>query len=110
MRPLRLNGRVVHQIGLPYHWGNCGIVKGDSANDLISFVADPNVSIQESKALTGNIEPGRRNRERRAVTSGPLIARPFDPDHELRDLPAVRQRPVGKHGIRATRAQEGEET
>jgi len=32
----------------------------DSANDLISFVADPNVSIQESKALTGNIRAGRR--------------------------------------------------
>ena len=60
--PLRLGKRTFHQIGLPYHWGSKGRVKGDSTNDLIGFVADPNVSIQESKALTGNITAGRRNR------------------------------------------------
>jgi formate dehydrogenase major subunit len=60
--PLRLRRRTVHQIGLPYHWGSKGLSKGDAANELISFVADPNVYIQESKALTGNIEPGRRTR------------------------------------------------
>jgi formate dehydrogenase major subunit len=54
--------RVVHQIGLPYHWGSSGLVRGDSANELIAFVADPNVSIQESKALTADIRPGRRAR------------------------------------------------
>jgi formate dehydrogenase major subunit len=71
--PLRLNGRTVHQIGLPYHWGSRGLVRGDAANELVSFVADPNVSIMETKALTGNIEPGRRSRDRRVVTSGPLV-------------------------------------
>ncbi len=60
LKPLRIRGRWIHQIGLPYHWGANGLVRGDSANELISFVADPNVSIQESKALTGNIRPGRR--------------------------------------------------
>jgi formate dehydrogenase major subunit len=58
---LRIKGGVVHQIGLPYHWGAKGLVKGDAANELISFAADPNVSIQESKALTGDIRPGRRH-------------------------------------------------
>ena len=24
LRPLRVEGRVVHQIGLPYHWGGAG--------------------------------------------------------------------------------------
>ena len=64
VRPLEVGRRrrVVHQIGLPYHWGSAGVVRGDSANDLISFVADPNVSIQESKALTADIRPGRRAR------------------------------------------------
>ena len=57
IRPIRVRKRLVHQIGLPYHWGSKGLVRGDSANELISFVADPNVSIQESKALTGNIRP-----------------------------------------------------
>jgi formate dehydrogenase major subunit len=60
--PLRIGRRrrVVHQIGLPYHWGSSGLVTGDSANELIAFVADPNVSIQESKALTADIRPGRK--------------------------------------------------
>ncbi len=66
--PIRMKGRTIHQIGLPYHWGGKGLVKGDPANELIGFVADPNVSIQESKALTGNIQPGRRTAPRRAVT------------------------------------------
>lgn len=59
---LRIRGQIIHQIGLPYHWSSVGLVRGDAANDLIAFVADPNVSIQESKALTATIEPGRRRR------------------------------------------------
>jgi formate dehydrogenase major subunit len=72
LRPLRVDGRVVHQIGLPYHFGAVGLVRGDAANELIGFVGDPNVSIQESKALTAAIYSGRRSRGRRVVTSGPL--------------------------------------
>jgi formate dehydrogenase major subunit len=74
---LKIKSKTVHQIGLPYHWGSKGLSRGDAANELISFVADPNVSIQESKALTGNIEPGRRSRGRRVVTSGPLEGDPI---------------------------------
>jgi hypothetical protein len=47
-------------------------VTGDNVNELIGFVADPNVSIQSSKALTADIRSGRRSRKRRVVTSGPL--------------------------------------
>jgi formate dehydrogenase major subunit len=60
MTPLRIEGRVVHQVGLPYHWGRAGIITGDSANDLFPIVLDPNVHIQESKAATCDIRPGRR--------------------------------------------------
>ncbi len=60
--PVRVRRRLVHQIGMPYHWGERGLVTGDVTNDLIAFVADPNVWIQESKALTANIRPGRRAR------------------------------------------------
>ena len=51
MRPLRVGGRIVHQIGLPYHWGVGGdaVVTGDSANDLLGVALDPNVHIQETK-------------------------------------------------------------
>jgi formate dehydrogenase major subunit len=73
LRPLRIGKRLVHQIGLPYHWGGAGRVRGDAANELIAFVADPNVSIPESKVCTGNIEAGRRSQGRRVPTSGPLV-------------------------------------
>ncbi|MBV8354668.1 MAG: molybdopterin-dependent oxidoreductase [Candidatus Eremiobacteraeota bacterium] len=49
-------------IGLPYHWGRKGIATGESANDLLPIVTDPNVHIQESKAATCDIRPGRRPR------------------------------------------------
>jgi formate dehydrogenase major subunit len=60
--PLVIGGRTVHQIGLPYHWGVGGdaVVSGDSANDLLGVTLDPNVQIQESKAGSCDIRPGRR--------------------------------------------------
>ncbi|MCY7290198.1 MAG: formate dehydrogenase, partial [Cryobacterium sp.] len=63
LRALVIDGKQVHQIGLPYHWGVGGggaIVSGDSANDLLGVTLDPNVHIQESKAATCDIQPGRR--------------------------------------------------
>lgn len=64
VRPLRLNGKVVHQIVMPYHWGysSGGVITGDVVNDLPSIVLDPNVYIQESKAGTCDVLPGRRPR------------------------------------------------
>ena len=74
--PLTVGGRTVHQVGLPFHWGPNGLSKGDSANDLLSVVVDPNVSIQEDKAATCDIRPGRRPR-------GPELA-PFLEDYRRR--------------------------
>jgi formate dehydrogenase major subunit len=62
MAPLVIAGRRLHQVGLPYHWGRNGLTAGDSANDLLSLVLDPNILIQESKAATCDIRPGRRPR------------------------------------------------
>lgn len=62
MAPLRIDGRVVHQVWMPYHWGSTGLTTGDVVNDLIGVVADPNVFIQESKVLTCDVRPGRRPR------------------------------------------------
>ena len=87
---LQVKGKVVHQIGLPYHWGGVGRVRGDSTNDLIGFVADPNVGIQESKAFTGNIIPGRRS------LSGGLtgVREQPAPAEVSRDLPQVGDGPA----------------
>jgi formate dehydrogenase major subunit len=64
MAPLRVDGRTVHQIWMPYHWAQTGLTTGDVVNDLIGVVADANVFIQESKVLTCDIRPGRRPRGR----------------------------------------------
>ncbi|MFB9205223.1 formate dehydrogenase [Nonomuraea spiralis] len=60
--PLHLNGRVIHQIGLPFHFGPNGLARGDAANELVSISLDPNSHIQEVKALSADIRPGRRPR------------------------------------------------
>ncbi|TKA03038.1 formate dehydrogenase [Actinacidiphila oryziradicis] len=62
MAPLRVDGRIVHQVWMPYHWGHTGLTTGDVVNDLIGVVVDPNVFIQESKVLTCDVRPGRRPR------------------------------------------------
>ncbi|AKT52920.1 formate dehydrogenase [Arsenicicoccus sp. oral taxon 190] len=65
MKPLTVQGRSFHQIGLPYHWATGGtgaIVSGDSVNDLMGVALDPNVLIQESKVGACDIRAGRRPR------------------------------------------------
>jgi formate dehydrogenase major subunit len=62
VKPLTVQGRRVHQVGLPYHWGTKGLTTGDSVNDLSGIVLDPNVHIQEVKAFSCEIRPGRRPR------------------------------------------------
>jgi formate dehydrogenase major subunit len=62
MQPLRIDGRTVHQVGVPYHWGSHGLVTGDSANDLIAISEEPNVRIMEAKGLLCDVLPGRRPR------------------------------------------------
>ena len=58
--PLTVQGRQLHQVGLPYHWGGNGISTGDAANELPYMSLDPNVHIQEVKAFACDIRPGRR--------------------------------------------------
>jgi formate dehydrogenase major subunit len=60
MTPLTVQGRRLHQVGLPYHWGPNGFSKGDSANDLVEVSLDPNSHIQETKAFACDIRAGRR--------------------------------------------------
>ena len=56
MRPLTVNGKKLHQVGMPWHWGYEGLVTGDIVNDLTALVGDPNVSIHEGKAFVCNVE------------------------------------------------------
>jgi formate dehydrogenase major subunit len=67
MPALRVEGRIVHQVGLPYHWGTKGLVTGDSANDLIAMSEEPNVRIMETKGLACHVAAGRRPRGHAAL-------------------------------------------
>ncbi len=89
MRSLRLDGRMVHQIGLPYHWGFVGRIRGDAANELTPLVSDPNVSIQITKAMTGDIRPGRRDRTRPSGPQRPDLETLAEALLVPRDLPSV---------------------
>jgi formate dehydrogenase major subunit len=60
IRPLTIDGKPMHHVGLPYHWGYLGMSKGDVVNDLLSISQEPNVRIMETKGLLCNIRPGRR--------------------------------------------------
>ena len=56
--------------GCPITGDRSGLAKGDAANELIGFVADPNVSIQESKA-SDRQHPTRRRKGQQPVLDWP---------------------------------------
>lgn len=60
LRPFVIDGRIIHQVGLPWHFGWQGYATGDIANTLTSLVGEPNTTIHESKAFTCNLRKGRR--------------------------------------------------
>ena len=54
-KPFQMNGRKVHQVGIPWHWGFVGLSTGDSANMLTPHVGDANTMIPEYKAFLVNV-------------------------------------------------------
>ncbi len=64
IKPMEIQGRSMHLVGVPYHWGRRGLVTGDSGNELLPLALDNNVHISEYKVATCDIRPGRRPRGR----------------------------------------------
>jgi formate dehydrogenase major subunit len=60
MQPFVIDGRTLHQIGMPWHFGFGGIATGGIANDLSALIEDPNSLIHEAKAFTCNLRKGRK--------------------------------------------------
>src|SRR5262249_1870376 len=57
MMPLRMGNRMIHQIGVPLHWGFTGATrKGFGANMLTPYVGDANSETPEFKAFLVNVE------------------------------------------------------
>jgi formate dehydrogenase major subunit len=58
IKPLICDGKPVHVIGIPLHWGFTGQArKGWGPNSLTPFVGDANIETPEYKAFLVNIEP-----------------------------------------------------
>jgi len=58
IRPLMVDGKAQHIVGIPIHWGFVGAAKkGFPANVLTPFVGDANIETPEYKAFLVNIEP-----------------------------------------------------
>jgi formate dehydrogenase major subunit len=52
IRPLKVDGREVHTVGLPFHWGFEGLTRqGYLTNTLTPFVGDANIQTPEFKAF-----------------------------------------------------------
>jgi len=57
MKALEVNGKKVHHVGIPIHWGFKGVTQnGYLANALTPFVGDANSQTPEYKAFLVNIE------------------------------------------------------
>jgi formate dehydrogenase major subunit len=59
IKPLHIDGKIIHQIGIPFHWSYSGETVGCQANDLTSLVAEPNVSMHEGKVFACEVTAGR---------------------------------------------------
>jgi formate dehydrogenase major subunit len=53
---MRVAGKRVDQVGIPWHWGYSGLSPGDSANVLTANVGDANTMIPEYKAFLVDVE------------------------------------------------------
>uniref|UniRef100_UPI001E519D4E formate dehydrogenase subunit alpha n=1 Tax=Aquitalea sp. ASV11 TaxID=2795103 RepID=UPI001E519D4E len=57
IKALKVNGQLVHHIGVPIHWGFEGLTKkGFIANTLTPFVGDANTQTPEFKSFLVNVE------------------------------------------------------
>jgi formate dehydrogenase major subunit len=57
MSVVQCDGKTVHTVGIPIHWGFVGVAKdGFLANTLTPYVADANSQTPEYKAFLVNIE------------------------------------------------------
>jgi formate dehydrogenase major subunit len=96
LKPLLVEGRVIHQIGLPFHWAFAGEVVGANANDLTAVLADPNVSMHESKAFACQVHASRPPGKALQPT---VSTAPWPTQEAIPDTPASAQ-PEGRlnHG------------
>jgi formate dehydrogenase major subunit len=94
VRSLQVQGRLLHHIGIPIHWGYAGEIVGDCANDLTSLITESNVSMHGAKAFACQVRAGRLHlRNQRGEV--PFVALPVN--EPVPDTPESTQ-PEGRQG------------
>jgi len=64
LKPVIVDGRPAHIVGLPIHWGYAGETVGAIVNDLSPLSLDPNADIHSGKSFVCQLRPGRLRRVR----------------------------------------------
>ena len=55
MQPVKVDGREVTVVWMPYNWGFKGLSKGSSVNHVTIDAGDPGAGTQETKACLVNV-------------------------------------------------------
>jgi len=73
LQPLQVDGKAVHVIGIPIHWGFTGAAKkGFGVNTLGPVVGDANSETPEFKAYLVNVEPSTPPNETPVASASPV--------------------------------------
>jgi formate dehydrogenase major subunit len=56
IRPLKVDGKTIYQVGIPIHWGFVGRIRGPLVNNLTPSVYDPNTGTPEYKGFLVSLE------------------------------------------------------
>jgi formate dehydrogenase major subunit len=56
MKPITVNGKTVHEVAMPWHWGFKGLSTGASANELTMDAVDVSANIPETKVCLVKVE------------------------------------------------------
>jgi formate dehydrogenase major subunit len=59
LKPFTINGKKVHEVAMPWHWGFKCLSSGPSANDLTMDAVDYHANIPETKVCLCNISKSR---------------------------------------------------
>lgn len=61
IQTLKVDGKEIEVVGVPWGWGYKGLVHGDSINKVTNSAADPNTGTPEYKACICNVKKGGKS-------------------------------------------------
>jgi formate dehydrogenase major subunit len=93
LKPVVVDGRPAHTVGLPIHWGYAGESVGAIVNNLSPLSLDPNADIHSAKSFVCQLRAGRLQHVR-PPTPLPVAPVPFVAD-PIPDTPGAAQ-PAGR--------------